>query len=139
MSPGAAGTPSLDPLFKLRQQSSQRASTPVVTFLIPRDARETARAYLANSASLGVQAILKTHDVARTGRFVPAGRAGGQPLDALILLTGLLYQGEHLSPTLQREVRALAETAVQRNELGDLEPFYLDLLTLGRAARTGRS
>jgi hypothetical protein len=124
--------PSLDPLFKLRQQTAQRESTPVVTFLIPLSARDTVRAYLANSESLGVQDILKTHGVASTGRFVPAGRPGGQPLDALILLTGLLYQGQHLSPTLQREVRALAVTAVQKNELGDLEPFYLNLLTLGR-------
>ncbi len=48
----------------------------------------------------------------------------------MILLTALLYQGEHLSPALQREVRALAETAVERQELGDLEGFYLDLLSL---------
>jgi hypothetical protein len=122
----------LDPLFNLRQKTEHATSTPVTTFLIPQHARDTVRAYLANSGSLGVQAILKTRDVTSTGRFVPASRAGGQPLDALILLTGLLYQGEHLSPTLQREVRALAETAVQRNELGDLEGFYMDLLSLGR-------
>jgi len=123
---------SLDPLFNLRQRTDHTSSTPVMTFLIPERARETVRAYLANSGSLGVQTILKTHDITSTGRFVPAARAGGQPLDALILLTGLLYQGEHLSPTLQREVRTLAETAVQRNELGDLEGFYMDLLSLGR-------
>ncbi len=79
-----------------------------------------------------MKAVLKTHDVTTTGRFVPASRPGGQPLDALILLTGLLYQGEHLSATLQREVRSLAETANARNDLGDLEGFYLDLLSLGR-------
>jgi hypothetical protein len=124
--------PALDPLFNLWQKVPLTASTPVVTFLIPEHARDAARAYLSNSGSLGVQAVLRTHDVASTGRFVPAGRPGGQPLDALILLTGLLYQGEHLSPTLQREVRALAEAAVRRNELGDLEGFYLDLLSLGR-------
>ena len=124
--------PSLDPLFNLRQKTSHASSTPVVNFMIPEHSRETVRAYLVNSGSLGVQAVLKTHDVTATGRFVPAGRAGGQPLDALILLTGLLYQGEHLSPTLQREVRSLAESAVQRNELGDLEGFYMDLLSLGR-------
>ena len=122
----------LDPLFNLRQKTDHASSTPVTTFLIPEHARDTVRAYLANSGSLGVQAILKTRDVTSTGRFVPASRAGGQPLDALILLTGLLYQGEHLSPTLQREVRTLAEAAVQRNELGDLEGFYMDLLSLGR-------
>jgi hypothetical protein len=124
--------PSLDPLFNLRRATAHSESTPVVTFMIPEKARDTVRAYLANSGSLGVQAVLRTHDVASTGRFVPAGRPGGQPLDALILLTGLLYQGEHFSPPLQREVRALAETAAQRNELGELEGFYLDLLSLGR-------
>ena len=100
--------------------------------MIPEHARETVRTYLANSGSLGVQAVLKTRDVAATGRFVPATRPGGQPLDALILLTGLLYQGDRLSPPLQREVRALAETAAQRGELGDLEGFYMNLLSLGR-------
>jgi hypothetical protein len=123
---------SLDPLFNLRQKTGYTASTPVITFLIPEQARDTVRAYLANSGSLGVQAVLKTRAVTSTGRFVPATRAGGQPLDALILLTGLLYQGEHFSPTLQREVRSLAETAVKKNDLGDLEGFYLDLLSLGR-------
>jgi hypothetical protein len=124
--------PALDPLFNLRKSPAAAASTPVMAFLIPERARETVRAYLASSGSLGVQDILKTHDVAATGRFVPAGRPGGQPLDALILLTGLLYQGGHLSDTLQREVRGLAQTAVARQELGELENFYLDLLSLGR-------
>src|SRR5271166_286993 len=124
--------PSLDPLFNLRQRSPFGPSTPVLTFLIPEKARDVVRAYLANSGSLGVQAILKTRDVAVTGRFVPANRPGGQPLDALILLAGLLYQGEPLSPTLQREVRALAEAAAARGELGELEGFYMDLLSLGR-------
>jgi hypothetical protein len=124
--------PSLDPIFNLRQHTPHGPSVPVMTFLIPEAARDKVRAYLANSASLGVQAVLKTHEIASTGRFVPANRPGGQPLDALILLTGLLYQGEHLSPTLQREIRSLAETAVARNELGDLEGFYMDLLSLGR-------
>jgi len=123
---------SLDPIFNLRQKTDSSASTPVMNFMIPERARDAVRVYLSGSASVGVQAILRTHEVASTGRFVPANRPGGQPLDALILLTGLLYQGEHLSPTLQREVRSLAETAAARNELGDLEGFYMDLLSLGR-------
>jgi hypothetical protein len=124
--------PALDPLFNLRKTPAATGSTPVMTFLIPEHAREAVRSYLANSGSLGVQDILKTRDVAATGRFVPASRPGGQPLDALILLTGLLYQGGHLSDTLQREVRGLAQAAVAKNELGELENFYLDLLSLGR-------
>lgn len=124
--------PSLDPLFNLRRPSGRTSSTPVLTFLLPEKSRDAVRAYLSNSGSLGVQAVLGTHEVARTGRFVPANRPGGQPLDAVILLTGLLYQGEHLSAPLQRQVRSLAESATQHGELGDLEGFYMDILSLGR-------
>jgi hypothetical protein len=124
--------PFLDPLFHLRQTEGHPTSTPVLTFFIPEKSRETLRTYLANSGSQGVQSLLKVREINGTGRFVPAMRAGGQPLDALILLTALLYQGEHLSPPLQRELRSLAETAVSRKQLGELEPFFMDLLSLGR-------
>jgi hypothetical protein len=124
--------PSIDPIFHLRTPSGHTESTPVITLLVPADTRELVRSFLTNSGSQGVQEILRTRDVAATGRFVPATKPGGQPLDTLILLTGLLYQGEHLSPTLSREVRSLAEAANTRGQLGDLEGFYMDLLSLGR-------
>ena len=124
--------PFLDPLFNLRESKGQAASTPVLNFFLPEKARSTLRAYLVNSRSLGVQALLRTRDIQATGRFVPVSRPGGQPLEAVILLTALLYQGEHLSPALQREVRGLAETAASRQDLGELEPFFLDVLSLGK-------
>jgi len=124
--------PFLDPLFNLRADTGRRASTPVLTFFIPEAARVKIRAYLANTGSIGAQSVLLTRDLTMTGRFVPAARAGGQALDSLILLTSLLYQGERLSPALQREVRALAEAAVLKKQLGELEPFFMDLLSLGR-------
>ena len=124
--------PFLDPLFKLHENTGHATSTPVLTFLLPEKARESLRAYLANSRSLGVQAVLRTRGITTTGRFVPATQPGGQPLDAVIQLTALLYQGEHLSPALQREIRGLADTANAQGSLGELEPFYLDLLSLGR-------
>ena len=125
--------PSLDPLLSLRQATVRRESTPLMTFLIPEGARDAVRAYLAKSESLGVQAVLRTREVPATGRFVPASRPGGQPLDALILATGLLYQSEHMSPTLHaRGACPRRDAAAQKGELGDLEGFYLDLLSLGR-------
>ncbi len=124
--------PFLDPLFNLRVDSGHRGSTPVLTFLIPEKARDKVRASLANSGSNGVQSLLKLRDLTATGRFVPAARAGGQPLDTLILLTALLYQGERFAPPLQRELRAFTDTAVEKKQLGELEPFFLDLLSLGR-------
>ena len=47
-------------------------------------------------------------------------------------MTALLYQGEHFSTPLQREVRDLANSAERDNRLGQLEPFLGDLLSLGR-------
>lgn len=124
--------PFLDPLFNLRAPSERRTSTPVLTFFIPEKARTTLREYLAKSGSQGVQTLLKLREIPNTGRFVPATRPGGQPLESLILLTGLLYQGERLSPSLQRELRSLADVALDRKELGALESFFIDLLSLGR-------
>ena len=124
--------PFLDPLFNLRENKGHAASTPVLTFFITEKARDTLRSYLANSRSLGVQSLLHTREVTATGRFIPATEPGGQPLDTVILLAALLYQGEHFSPPLQRELRNLADTAVAQKELGALEPFYLDLLSLGQ-------
>ncbi|MBS0630482.1 MAG: hypothetical protein JSS11_01105 [Verrucomicrobia bacterium] len=125
--------PFLDPIFKLRStDTGHRKSTPVLELFITAKARTALSDYLAQTGSLGVQSVLKTRDLTLTGRFVPAGRPGGQPLDAVILLTAMLYQGEHMSPALQREVRALAETALAKKELGNLEPFYADILSLGK-------
>jgi hypothetical protein len=124
--------PFLDPLFNLKENTGRSASTPVLTFFITAKARSDLRAYLANSRSQGVQQLLRLRGLDRTGRFVPASRPGGQTLDAVILLSALLYQGEHFSAPLQRELRGLADTAVQQQELGGLEPVFMDLLSLGR-------
>ena len=130
--------PFLDGLFNLRADSGRRGSTPVLTFFNTERARTTLRTYLAKSGSEGVQSLLKLRDLTGTGRFVPATRPGGQPLDALILLTGLLYQGGHLSQSLQREVRAMTESALQKKELGDLENYFVNVLSLGRRLDWGQ-
>jgi len=130
--PWGGWDPFLDPIFNVNRSTGRTESTPVLTFFITEQARTALRTYLQNSRSLGVQALLRTREISLTTRFVPAKDPGGQPLDAVILLAALLYQGEHLSPPLQRELRTLAETAVGRMDLGALESAYLDLLSLGK-------
>jgi hypothetical protein len=130
--PWGAWDPFLDPLFNLRENRGRTASTPVLTFFITREARESLARYLGNTRSQGVRAVLATRDIDQTAQFVPARRPGGQALDAVILLTALMYQGEHFSAPLQRELRQLAESARDRKDLGAMETFYLDLLSLGR-------
>jgi hypothetical protein len=130
--PWGGWDPFLDPLFKRSENTGRSESTPVLTFFITREARTALRGFLGASRSQGVQALLATRAIDRTAQFVPAGRPGGQSLDAVILLSALLYQGEHLSAPLQRELRGLAEAATTVGELGALELFSLDLLSLGQ-------
>jgi hypothetical protein len=124
--------PFLDPLFNLKENTGRKDSTPVLTFFITEKARRGLQTFLNGSRSLGVQSMLQTREIQGTTRFIPATRPGGQSLDAVVLLTALLYQGEHLSAPLQRELRSLAETAVAQKQMGSLEMFYLDLLSLGQ-------
>lgn len=122
----------LEPLLVGRNSATPADSQPVLKFMVTQQARDNLRSYLAVSRLPAVQTVLKTAELTTTQRFVPANRPGGQPLQAVILLTAYLWQTEHLSPSLQREVRALAETAVATGRMGELEDFYLDILTLGK-------
>ncbi len=122
----------LEPLLASRNAASPVDSKPVLNFMVTQQARENLRRYLSVSRLPGVQTLLKTGALTSTQRFVPASRPGGQPLDAVILLSAYLWQTEHLSAGLQREVRALAESAVSSGHMGELEDFYLDILTLGK-------
>jgi len=124
--------PFLDPLFNLKENTGYTSSTPVLNFLITEKARTSLLNFLSNSRSLGVQSVLQTREIGNTEQFVPATKPGGEALDSVILLTALLYQGEHFSAPLQRELRALADAAVEKKQMGDLESFYVDLLSLGK-------
>lgn len=130
--PWGGWDPFLDPLFNLRENRGRTTSTPVLSFFITREARQALASYLANSRSQGVQALLAMRDVDQMAQFVPARRAGGQALDAVVLLAALLYQGEHFSAPLQRELRSAAEAARASGDLAPIEPFFLDLLSLGK-------
>lgn len=130
--PWGGWDPLLEPVFTLHEAGPvvRRPSTPALTYFLPERIREKLRNYLSASRSAGVRSLLQLRELTSTGRFVPATQPGGQPLDALLLMTALLYQGEHLAPPLQRELRSLADTAIETRTLGELEPALLDLLSL---------
>src|SRR4051812_34536867 len=105
MMPWGGWDVALEPLLIDRNAASSAESQPVLRFMVTQQARDNLRRYLAVSRLPAVQTVLKTGELTTTQRFVPANRPGGQPLDAVILLTAYLWQTEHLSPSLQREVR----------------------------------
>lgn len=132
MMPWGGWDVALDPLLAGNRAAAGTESQAVLTFMVTQRARDNLRRYLEASRLPAVKTLLATGSLTTTQRFVPANRPGGQPLDAVILLTAYLWQTEHLSASLQREVRALAEAAVQSGQMGELEDFYLDILTLGK-------
>ncbi|MCC5025462.1 MAG: hypothetical protein J6386_22950 [Candidatus Synoicihabitans palmerolidicus] len=130
--PWGGWDPFLEPLFNRTETQGRTASTPVLAVFVTREARAALAGFLSNSRSAGVRTLVELRQIDRTQQFVPATRPGGQALDATILMTALLYQGEHLSDSLQREVRRMAEAAVVADDLVGIEPFLLDLLSLGK-------
>ena len=127
--------PYLEQVFAGKLQPAGTAaavSMSAIQEFLPAKQREAVRAYLANSRSAAVKSLLATAEIDRARRFIPARRAGGQPLEATILMTALLLQGNWLSDTLAREVRARAEAAVEAKDLEPIEDFYYDLLSLAR-------
>lgn len=130
--PWGGWDPFLDPLFKRSENRGRTESTPVLRFFVTGEARRALAGFLEGTRSAGVRSVLDLRKVDRTTQFVPAARPGGQALDAVVLLAALLYQGEHFSGPLQRDLRRMAEAALAAGELRDIEPFFLDLLSLGQ-------
>ncbi|MFM8471191.1 MAG: hypothetical protein ACKODH_14730, partial [Limisphaerales bacterium] len=108
------------------------ASEPILPFLLTETNRALLRAHLATARAPGVQAILQTRELTSTTQFVPASRPGGQPFEAVILLTGLLYQGERFAPLLAQDIRTTAERANETRLAGEWESLSMDVLTLAR-------
>lgn len=105
---------------------------PIFDVLIIETNRVQVRRHLSESRSPGVQTLLGTREMP-VRRFVPAGQPGGQPLEAVIYLTALLYEREQLAPSLGSEIRALAEKApLEEVQAQALEDVYLHLLVLAR-------
>jgi len=68
----------------------------VMGWMVSNPFRDKVRTFLDQSKRPGVQEILRHRDLTALSLFIPVAQPGGQALDASILLTGLLYQEDHL-------------------------------------------
>jgi hypothetical protein len=134
-----AWDPFLEPVFGTAVATAPAGGERgVLVRFLPGSARSAIKGYLANTRLAGVKAVVATASIDKSSRFIPAGRAGGQPLEATILLAAMLMQGNHLSPDLAREVRSMAEAANRDGDLAPIEEFYFDLLSVGRRLDWGQ-
>ena len=110
--------------------------TAVLPTLLPRQHRAELSRFLAQSANRNVQRILASRELTGWQRFYPVQSSSGQPLEATILATALLEQGDGLPESIRSTFLANLGRALEGDTAGfaEVESFYLSLLTLGRRA-----
>jgi hypothetical protein len=121
-----------DQILRIDPQLRSAKRAELIPNLIPSQTRATLSSFLENSRSSSVRAVIGTRKMAGTRQFMPVYSAAGQPLEATILLTALLVQGNHFSPEVAGSVRNLADNMEDAYAVGDLERVYFALFSLGK-------
>lgn len=100
--------------------------------LLPRPSRLAMLKFLQDSRRPGVQQVLRNRLLTNTVHFPPVRTAAGQPLEAAILMAGLLHQADVLSTSLRQELESAVVSANLDKGTQKAELFYLDLLSMAR-------
>lgn len=126
------GDPFLEQVLTREARVDLSAATNALNAFLPRESRAALLGFLSPSRRPGLQQILKNRELTNTTRLPAVGSAAGQPLEAAILMAGLLHQADHLSNRLREEIEHAATTANRDGNTQAIELFYLDMLSLGR-------
>src|ERR1041384_703603 len=104
--PWGGPSPVLDQVFAAASaRVAQLDGRPVMELLVTREARAAAFAYFGSPVKIGVREIVRTRGLTNLAHFSPAGSSSGQPYEAAIVLSALLY--DHVSRPLQDEIDSL--------------------------------
>ncbi|NDA25426.1 MAG: hypothetical protein EBZ05_01030 [Verrucomicrobia bacterium] len=104
----------------------------VLTLLLREPIRLRLRQTLQSNPSPGVQSILQSLELKPLPPLLPANQPGGQPLEAITLLTAHLLDTSAFSPALASELKTIAYAANEDRSLRPLQPALLSLLSLSR-------
>jgi len=116
----------------LQARSGKTGRQPIVDLLISRESREAVLRLLSNSQNPTMAKLLAIRNMTNTTHFPPVNSAAGQPLEAAILLTGLLMQENQLSTPLRDRIEYLAVRSRWDNNLELMELIFLDMISVGR-------
>jgi len=124
--------PILEQILTREARVDLSSATNALNAFLPREARAALLGFLGQSRRPGLQQILKNRELKQTTHLPAVSTAAGQPLEAAILMAGLLQQADHLPDSLRSEVEQAVVSANQGGSSQLIERFYLDLLSLGR-------
>ena len=104
----------------------------ILTLLLREPVRLRLRQTLKINPSPGVQSVLQSLDLKPLPPLLPAHQPGGQPLEAVTLLTAHLLDTSAFSPALASELKTAAYAANEQRTLQPLQPALLSLLSVAR-------
>ena len=124
--------PLLDQIGLAKFITPRNAGQPIMDLLVNPQARSALRDFLTASRRPAVRAVLGARSVTNMVYFAPADSAAGVPFESIILLTGLLLQGDYLTPAFRDEIEGVASRGRQPEGAKRLEDLCLDLLSLSK-------
>ena len=113
-------------------EKNVNAPPAVLTLLLREPIRLRLRQTLQSNPSPGVQSVLQSLELKPLPPLLPARQPGGQPLEAVTLLTAHLLDTAAFSPALASELKTAAYAANEDRSLRPLQPALLSLLSLSR-------
>ena len=104
----------------------------ILTLLLREPVRLRLRQTLKSNPSPGVQSVLSSLELKPLPPLLPASQPGGQPLEAVTLLTAHLLDTAAFPPALASELKSAAYAAQEERTLRPFQPALLSLLSLAR-------
>jgi len=113
-------------------ETTASSPPPTLTLLLRESVRLRLRQNLRSNPSPGVQTLLDTLSLPPLPPLLPATSPGGQPLEAVLLLTAHLLDTAAFSPPVASEIKTSATDSLQEQSLRPLQPTLLAILSLSR-------
>ncbi|HUA67107.1 MAG TPA: hypothetical protein VMA13_01050, partial [Candidatus Saccharimonadales bacterium] len=126
------GNDSREPGLFGDESSSARQNLLFTDFIVHQANRDAALEHLRASPIPAVQELLQSRSLNDTVLFPPSSSASGQAFDAAVCITGLLLDGNHLTPSLSGQIYNLASRANRGASSEPMEQALMDFMSLGQ-------
>ena len=113
-------------------EKSTTQPPPALSLLLREPVRIRLRDHLRSNPSPSVQSLMDAIPLPPLPPLLPAQSPGGQPLEAILLLTAHLVDTSAFTPTVAGDIKILTQESLSDRSLRPLQPCLLSLLSLAR-------